>query len=60
MTDRDVPGREAERYREWLKERYPRITEAEIDLLLHHLVEIKRFINMIRYGNRPDTREYLQ
>jgi hypothetical protein len=60
MTEGDVLTREVERYRAWLKERYPWMAEAERERLLRHLVEIRRFIHMIKYEKKPDTQEYVQ
>lgn len=61
MTDSDdVLMRDVARFRAWLKERYPHMIEADRERLLHHLVEIRGFLHMLKYGKRPDDREYIQ
>jgi len=60
MAARDVLERDVKRYRAWLKERYPWMAEAAREHLLQHLIEIKRFLHMIKYGKKPDAQEYLQ
>jgi hypothetical protein len=60
MKYSEVLMKDVERFRAWLKKRYPNLSETERERLLHHLVEIRSFIHMIRYGKRPDAREYIQ
>jgi dsDNA-binding SOS-regulon protein len=61
MTERDdVLMRDVARLRTWLKERYPQMTETERERLIHHLVEVRSFLHMLKYGKRPDDREYVQ
>jgi hypothetical protein len=61
MTERDdVLMRDVARFRAWLKERYPEMTEEERERLIHHLVEVRSYLHMLKYGKRPDDREYVQ
>jgi hypothetical protein len=61
MTERDdVLMRDVARFRAWLKERYPDMTEEERERLIHHLVEVRSYLHMLKYGKRPDDREYVQ
>ena len=60
MTESDVLTKEVERYSARLKERYFWMAEAVRERLLRHLVEIRRFIHMIKYGKKPNTQEYVQ
>jgi hypothetical protein len=56
----DVLMRDVARFRAWLKERYPDMTEEERERLIHHLVEVRSYLHMLKYGKRPDDREYVQ
>jgi hypothetical protein len=61
MTEsNDALMRDVARFRAWLIECYPDMTEAERERLIHHLVEIRSFLHMLKYGRRPDDREYVQ
>jgi hypothetical protein len=61
MTEHDdVLMRDVARFRAWLKERYPDMTEEERERLIHHLVEVRSYLHMLKYGKRPDDREYVQ
>ena len=61
MTERDdVLMRDVARFRAWLKERYPEMTEEERERLIHRLVEVRSYLHMLKYGKRPDDREYVQ
>jgi hypothetical protein len=61
MTESDdVLMRDVARFRAWLKERYPDMTEEERERLIHRLVEVRSYLHMLKYGKRPDDREYVQ
>jgi hypothetical protein len=61
MTEEDdVLMRDVARLRRWLNEQYPHMTEVDRERLINHLVEIRSFLHMVKYGKRPDDREYIQ